>query len=209
MWVIGGYYYTPGLGYVLLNDVWWSTDGENWTQATGSAPWLPRSGHESVVFDGKMWVMDGLIDIFSMLSINDVWYSTDGANWTCTDDSAEWGRRFYHSGLVYDNKILVIGGCRYYETAEDDVWSSPGLGIEERSTTYAECVTPNATIIRGVLNLQSAIYNLKSEITLLDITGRKVANLKSGANDIRHLAPGVYFVRHKENNQTRKVVVMR
>ncbi|MEO0071000.1 MAG: T9SS type A sorting domain-containing protein, partial [candidate division WOR-3 bacterium] len=29
---------------------------------------------------------------------------------------------------------------------------------------------------------------------LFDITGRKVFELMPGANDIRHLAPGVYFV---------------
>jgi len=30
---------------------------------------------------------------------------------------------------------------------------------------------------------------------LLDISGRKVLDLKPGANDVRQLAPGVYFVR--------------
>ncbi|MCX6841014.1 MAG: hypothetical protein NTX53_01840 [candidate division WOR-3 bacterium] len=52
-----------------------------------------------------------------------------------------------------------------------------------------------ATIVRGVLNLQSAIYNLQSEIALLDISGRKVLSLEPGPNDVSHLAPGVYFVR--------------
>jgi hypothetical protein len=32
---------------------------------------------------------------------------------------------------------------------------------------------------------------------LLDITGRKVMDLAPGENDIRHLAPGVYFVREE------------
>ncbi len=31
---------------------------------------------------------------------------------------------------------------------------------------------------------------------VLDITGRKVMGLRPGPNDVRHLAPGVYFVRH-------------
>jgi len=51
-----------------------------------------------------------------------------------------------------------------------------------------------ATIVRNVLNLEPARDNLKSEIGLLDAAGRKVLNLKPGANDVRHLAPGVYFV---------------
>ena len=31
--------------------------------------------------------------------------------------------------------------------------------------------------------------------TLLDATGRRIMELMPGANDVRHLAPGVYFVR--------------
>jgi len=44
---------------------------------------------------------------------------------------------------------------------------------------------------------------------LLDITGRRVADLHPGANDIRHLAPGVYFVRREGNKMTTKVVIQR
>jgi DNA-binding beta-propeller fold protein YncE len=55
---------------------------------------------------------------------------------------------------------------------------------------------PAPTIIRGVLYLppaSSAEHGASS--TLLDISGRKVMELKPGANDVRTLAPGVYFVR--------------
>ncbi|MFO7637844.1 MAG: hypothetical protein R6X14_00845 [bacterium] len=54
---------------------------------------------------------------------------------------------------------------------------------------------PGPTIIRNVLNLQPAIWNQQSAIVLLDPTGRKVMDLTPGDNDVRHLAPGVYFVR--------------
>jgi hypothetical protein len=33
-----------------------------------------------------------------------------------------------------------------------------------------------------------------SQASLLDISGRKVMGLRTGANDVRALAPGVYFV---------------
>jgi len=51
--------------------------------------------------------------------------------------------------------------------------------------------------------------------SLLDITGSKVLDLKPGANDIRHLVPGVYFVRGPKTEDgrpdaaLRKVVVTR
>ena len=51
--------------------------------------------------------------------------------------------------------------------------------------------------------------------SLLDISGRKVLDLRHGANDVRALAPGVYFVRGPETKDgrpdaaLRKVVVTR
>jgi len=68
----------------------------------------------------------------------------------------------------------------------------PGAG-EYRSRQFPGLGSVPA-IIRGVLNLQSAIYNLQSEIALLDVSGRRILDLKPGANDVSRLAPGVYFV---------------
>jgi hypothetical protein len=44
---------------------------------------------------------------------------------------------------------------------------------------------------------------------LLNVTGRKVLDLKSGANDVRALAPGVYFVREAQAQAqaVRKIVL--
>ena len=50
---------------------------------------------------------------------------------------------------------------------------------------------------------------------LLDITGRKVLDLRPGANDVRALAPGVYFLREEPQASSfkpqtvRKIVVTR
>jgi hypothetical protein len=41
---------------------------------------------------------------------------------------------------------------------------------------------------------------------LLDVAGRKVLDLKSGANDVRALAPGVYFVRQVQAQAQAQVV---
>jgi hypothetical protein len=52
--------------------------------------------------------------------------------------------------------------------------------------------------------------------TLFSISGRKVMVLQPGLNDIRHLAPGVYFVRGEgprsqgsEGPSVRKLVIQR
>jgi hypothetical protein len=78
-----------------------------------------------------------------------------------------------------------------------------------------------ATIVRGVLVLpelgtRSELperNSVMSRASLLDISGRKVTDLHAGANDVRALAPGVYFVREAQAQAqaqaVRKVVIAR
>jgi len=66
---------------------------------------------------------------------------------------------------------------------------------------------PCPSMVRGVLMLRG-----NSPATLLDISGRRVADLRPGENDIRHIAPGVYFVRSAESGSrsaVTKVVIQR
>jgi len=44
-------------------------------------------------------------------------------------------------------------------------------------------------------------------MTMHDATGRKVMTLKPGDNDIRHLVPGVYFVRRDDRSVARVVLL--
>jgi len=68
-------------------------------------------------------------------------------------------------------------------------------GIEESRKPQAVSHKPMATVVRGVLWLPSASSHKPQATSLLDISGRKVLDLKTGANDVSRLAPGVYFVR--------------
>jgi len=59
-----------------------------------------------------------------------------------------------------------------------------------------------ATVIRGVLVMpglgtRSGLSDnpVMSRAALLDVGGRKVMDLRPGANDVSRLSPGVYFVR--------------
>jgi hypothetical protein len=95
------------------------------------------------------------------------------------------------------------------------IWGtlSPVVATEERLTAAALAPRPAATIVRGVLSLQSAICSPQSKIALLDISGRKVLNLKAGANDLRALPAGIYFVRmtqaQAQAQAVHKVIVSR
>lgn len=63
----------------FLSAVMVSTDGVNWTEHT--APWTPRSGVATCVFDGKVFMTGGKYSItengqIKFIYSNDVWYMT-------------------------------------------------------------------------------------------------------------------------------------
>jgi hypothetical protein len=73
---------------------------------------------------------------------------------------------------------------------------------------------PRATFVHGVLFLPETTSLKPQAARLLDISGRKVLDLRPGANDVRALAPGVYFVRQasgaeREASCVTKIVVTR
>jgi hypothetical protein len=203
MWVIGGYRWDRGT-QEERNDVWYSSDGINWYCATPSAEWGQRSYHTSVVFDGKMWVIGG--DSLNRKFYRDVWYSSDGINWYCATPSAEWGQRSRHTSVVFDGKMWILGGglrLWFY----NDVWYSTGLGIEE-TQTLTQPLSPTPTLIY-LSQLSQFFQQLRQPIILLDITGRKIATLRPGANNIQ-LSPGIYFLLDAdERRSTRKLVLIK
>ncbi|MEO0081996.1 MAG: VCBS repeat-containing protein [candidate division WOR-3 bacterium] len=72
-----------------------------------------------------------------------------------------------------------------------------------------------ASMVRGVLLLPEGYSDERGASTvLLDISGRKMMELAPGPNDIRHLAPGVYFLQQANQSKTRgqgvcKIIVAR
>jgi hypothetical protein len=87
------------------------------------------------------------------------------------------------------------------------VWSQLGsVGVEEKRLT-AHGRQQTATLARSVLMYQPTAGSSQMTAELLDITGRRVLPLQPGANDIRQLSPGIYFIRREQDNSTAKVVV--
>ncbi|MBM3331397.1 hypothetical protein FJY68_06030 [candidate division WOR-3 bacterium] len=94
-------------------------------------------------------------------------------------------------------------------------------GVEQAESWLSRRATGGASIVRGVLFLPrdmtdtSDVSDRVPRPVLLDISGRKVMSLKSGANDVRALAPGVYFLRgpktedRSPNATVRKVIIAR
>ena len=101
---------------------------------------------------------------------------------------------------------------RTYNTTR--IWGKVGAlsGVQEAG---AERLLSGSagTVVRGVLFVSEASSHKPQTASLLDISGRKVLDLRPGANDVRSLAPGVYFVREAQAQAqaqaVRKVVVTR
>jgi hypothetical protein len=127
------------------------------------------------------------------------------------------------SGSPCNTRATPIVGINYDIDGDPRDPTHPDMGADEiagaavEETPSAEVRTTNrrATIARGVLFLAEAPSRKPQATSLLDIGGRKVLDLKPGANDVRALAPGVYFVREAQAQaqaqaQTiRKVVITR
>jgi hypothetical protein len=133
MWTMGGGHDGRLPGSYYTHDVWSSSNGASWTQATAAAPWTARLGAAGVVFNNKMWFIGGIQGFGSDSTntpLSDVWNTTDGIHWNEVTASAPWAGRGFHQVVNYQNKLWVIGGGDYYKDAADgygfnDVWSSP------------------------------------------------------------------------------------
>ena len=101
-------------------------------------------------------------------------------------------------------------------TVEDRPYNSPRIwatlspvdAMEEGQPAPVPAARPAATIVRGLLFLPTA-SNSTTTGRLLDAAGREVTELRPGANDVRSLAPGVYFVHEAQTPMVRKIVVTR
>jgi hypothetical protein len=102
---------------------------------------------------------------------------------------------------------------RFY--SHERLWGKLGdvPGIEQADNKQLRRVTGGASIVRGMLLLAEATGLRPQVPILLDAGGRKVLTLRPGANDVRALPPGVYFVREAkaqaQAQAVRKVVVTR
>lgn len=136
MWLLGGW---PG----EMRDVWNSDDGIHWNKIIETAPWIHCDLPTALVYKEQMWMMGGWqggrnpdADTGS-----EVWHSQDGKNWNCATKNAPWGKRMAAGGVVFNNKMWIIGGTSHYFNGKkhllNDVWYSENGVDWELATSNA------------------------------------------------------------------------
>ena len=119
-----------------------------WTGALPHAPFIYRQGHTCLVFDDKMWVIGGSTIINDEGTIlNDVWWSGDGSNWHQAISNAAFPPTMWHTSVVFDGKMWIIGGFARVDGSPryvNDVWSSSD-GITWNHVTSEAPFTPRVS----------------------------------------------------------------
>lgn len=128
LWVVCG----SVSGYVnryeesnFYNDAWYSENGVNWTKTSGNPP--VRTGHASVVYENKLWIIGGdylgLQSVSNEEGMNDVWYTVNGEEWIEYTDRAGFSRRFDPEALLFKDKIWLIGGRYKLSQFRHDIYN--------------------------------------------------------------------------------------
>jgi N-acetylneuraminic acid mutarotase len=125
LWVIGGDVASSTPTDLFANDVWYTTDGTTWVNATPNATFYGREGHSVAVLNNTMWLTGG--DGINGASA-DVWSSTDGVTWTQRAPvGTGFTARTRHGSAALNGRLYVLGGsdgAAYGVPVYNDVWST-------------------------------------------------------------------------------------
>ncbi|MEI9919935.1 MAG: hypothetical protein WDO14_14225 [Bacteroidota bacterium] len=122
-------------GNAMLNDVWKSMDGINWTPLTLNAPFAPRFLHRVVVMNDPgnqdkptMWLIGGTD---GTNAYNDIYKSVDGATWEEVEvEGTTFSSRYIFSLASMKDPatgspaIFLIGGRSTAGVRYNEVWKS-------------------------------------------------------------------------------------
>ncbi len=112
------------------NQVWFSADGETWTQKTGAKLWSGRAAHQLINFDdgavgGEKLYLVGGVSLGPTTSLDDVYYSSDGDTWTLATEEPDWEPRYAFELKNYDNKLWLLGGLNSASGLQfNDIWTT-------------------------------------------------------------------------------------
>lgn len=115
-------------------DIWSSADGASWTAVSPEADWKRRFDYGAHVFDGKLWVFGGRTGDPKTTALNDIWFSSNGRDWSRQTDHAPWGPRSGGHSIVYGGKLWIFSG-KHTGAADSwggDIWTMSPKGPNEQ-----------------------------------------------------------------------------
>lgn len=128
LWVLGGWLDSWS---ACPRDIWSSGDEERWELVQPEAPWIHGDFPITLVHDDRLWVMGGWCNGRrpDARAGNEVWSSSNGADWRQESSGAGWSPRFGSGAVSFAGRMWIFGGLQnYYDgSAEDlknDVWCS-------------------------------------------------------------------------------------
>lgn len=109
-----------------------------WSCVTAAAPFAPRDGAGALVYDDAMWLLGGWNPRdkvhFPKVCNNEVWRSTDGAEWTLEKPNTfpgpdvqagrDWEGRHTAGYAVHRDSMWIVGGDPIQHRYQNDVWCS-------------------------------------------------------------------------------------
>jgi hypothetical protein len=123
LWIMGGLTYQNG--DKLLNDVWSTPDGVNWTQETANAAFPARARAGCAVFASKLWLVGGWME---GAVAGGAWSSTNGKDWVLASSDPVLDRQ-YPALLPFGGALWMLGGFPgavsqdVYRSADGMAWS--------------------------------------------------------------------------------------
>ncbi|MFC1637750.1 hypothetical protein ACFL1W_01885 [Candidatus Margulisiibacteriota bacterium] len=131
MWVIGGI----TTGFKLRDDVYYSYDGISWEAANTAPEFGGLMFHGNVVFNDNLWLIAGRTVWNPETATNEVWYSSNGVNWTSATAEAAFPPVFSPTALVFNDQMWLLGGNLTSSTMTNEVWySSNGVTWSNKDT---------------------------------------------------------------------------
>ncbi len=189
IWVIGG----TDEGDNSLNDIWSSTDGENWINE-GNFP-VAIYGPKVIEFKGKLWVYGGVV--LPLLS-RAIYSSADGINWIEETETTPFLDESPGRLVVLNEKIYRIGGSFDFLDPKSVYSSSDGLNWSLETENHG-MDTGNRFFVESLNNL---LYSIEPNPDL-DI---KEINVRTSVNGVDWNSIGI-FQTNERGNITIKTIV--
>lgn len=123
-----------------------SADGYDWKTVQQDTPWGYRAWPGFLAFHDKLWFFGGGTNYLTGNDYyhKDVWSSEDGYEWVLETPSAAWPGRYYFGYHVYDDKIWILGGWNYYDTASAAYGNRNDAWYTENGVDWFQLPTENS-----------------------------------------------------------------